>query len=263
MTDRRIDTTRPSPARMYDYMLGGKNHFAVDVEAAQRVLEVAPESRLLTVVNRQFLERATRYAAGLGIRQFLDIGSGLPTQQNVHQVAQAELPNARTVYVDNDPSVLALAEALIVNDPDTGYVEGDLMTPLEIVDHPTTQRLIDFSQPVAVVLLAVLHFVPPGNDPYGIVRDLMEQVPSGSLLVLSHATTDRINPEVWKRIQENNKNLAVPLNFRPGDDIAKFFDGLDLVAPGFTFIEQWAPGETLPLDTTHPLKLRCGVAMKP
>ncbi|WP_188196686.1 SAM-dependent methyltransferase [Nonomuraea sp. SYSU D8015] len=259
-----IDTTKPSPARIYDYLLGGKENYEVDREAAHVVLDDAPEAREVAVVNRRFLAAATRYATRCGITQFLDIGSGLPTQQNVHQVAQAEVPDACVVYVDNDPSVLLHAEALIVDNPNTGYIEADVMTPAEIITNPVTQRLIDFSKPVAVLLVAVLHFVPDGNDPYGIVNDLMEQVAPGSMLILSHATTDEINPVVWERIQRQNERLAVPANFRPGEDIRRFFDGLNLVdPPGFVFLEQWAPGEVLPVDRSQPLKLRCGVAFKP
>ncbi|HUR01634.1 MAG TPA: SAM-dependent methyltransferase [Nonomuraea sp.] len=255
-----IDTTRPSPARMYDYMLGGKENFEVDREAAQVVLEVAPEAKDIAVVNRGFLVEATRYATRRGITQCLDIGSGLPTQQNVHQVAQAEVPDARTVYVDNDPSVFLHAQALIADDPRTGYIEADVVTPAEIITNPVTQELIDFSKPVAVFLVAVLHFVPDGNDPYGIVHDLMEQMAPGSMLILSHVTTDRISPVVLERIQR--QRLAVPLNLRPGEEIERFFDGLDLVDPGCVFLEQWAPDEVLPIDPSQPLKLRCGVAVK-
>ncbi|MEU7832424.1 MULTISPECIES: SAM-dependent methyltransferase [unclassified Nonomuraea] len=263
MSRPAIDTTKPSPARIYDLMLGGNENFEVDRQAAQVVLEVAPEAKLAAVANREFLVRATRYATSHGITQCLDIGSGLPTQMNVHQVAQAEIASVRTVYVDNDPSVLAHAQALIVDDPNTGYIEADLTAPAEIIANPVTQRLIDFSQPVAVFLVAVLHFVPDGNDPYGIVHDLMEQVASGSMLIASHGTTDGISPVVWERIQRQNEQLAVPLTFRSGEKIRRFFDGLDLVdPPGCVFLEQWAPGEVLPVDETAPLKLRCGVAIK-
>ncbi|MEU4234807.1 SAM-dependent methyltransferase [Nonomuraea sp. NPDC026600] len=257
-----IDTTRPSPARMYDYFLGGKENYEVDRQAAQIVLEAAPEAKDVALVNRRFLVNAVRYATSRGIDQFLDVGSGLPTMQNVHEVAQAEIPGARTVYIDNDPSVLEHAEALIFGDPNTGYGEADLMTPAEIITHPVTQRLIDFSEPVAVMLVAALHFVPDSSDPAGIVKALMEQVPSGSMFIMSHVTTDAISPVVWERIQR--QQLAVPLHLRPGVDIRRFFDGLDLIEPpGCVFLEEWAPGAVLPIDETAPLKLRCGVAVKP
>ncbi|MFI7643592.1 SAM-dependent methyltransferase [Nonomuraea sp. NPDC049400] len=257
-----IDTTKPSPARMYDYFLGGKDNYQVDRDAAQIVLKDAPEAKDVAVVNRRFLKRATWYATkNRGVRQFLDLGSGLPTQENVHEVAQADAPNACVVYVDNDPSVLLHSKGLIVNNDRTGYVQADIRTPAEIITSPVTQRLIDFNNPVAVMLVSVLHFIPDADDPYGIVKDLMDQVPSGSLLILSHVTTDNISPVVAERIQQ--QQLAVPLNLRSGMDIQRFFHGLDLVDPGCVFLEQWAPGEILPVDETAPLKLRCGVAVKP
>ncbi|MEU7855171.1 SAM-dependent methyltransferase [Nonomuraea sp. NPDC049141] len=255
-----IDRTKPSPARMYDYMLDGKENFEVDRKQAHIVLEAAPEAKQAAVVNRRFLVAATQYAASLGVKQFLDLGSGLPTQDNVHQVAQRVVPDASVVYVDNDPSVRLHAQSLL-NDPRTGYIEGDVMTPAEIIANPVTQSLIDFSKPVAVFLVAVLHFVPDGNDPYGIVHDLVEQVAPGSLLAISHVTTDEISPVVSERIAR--QQLAVPLNLRSGEQIRRFFDGLDLVdPPGFVFTEQWAPDQKLPADDS-PLKLRCGVALKP
>jgi hypothetical protein len=246
---------------MYDYFLGGTANYAVDREAAQVVLGGAPEAKDAAVVNRRFLVAATQYATSRGIRQFLDIGSGLPTQDNVHQVAQRAVPDASVVYVDNDPMVLIHAQGLL-NDPRTGYIEGDVMTPAEIITDPVTQSLINFSEPVGLLLVAVLHFVPDGNDPYGIVHDLMEQLAPGSSLILSHVTTDAMSPVVSERI--SRQQLAVPLNIRSGKQIHRFFDGLDLVdPPGFVFTEQWAPDKALPADETQPLKLRCGVAFKP
>ncbi|WP_431929984.1 SAM-dependent methyltransferase [Nonomuraea jabiensis] len=259
-----IDTTKPSPARMYDYFLGGTANYEVDRQAAEIVLGDSPEAKEVAVVNRKFLMRATEYAARCGLKQFVDVGSGLPTQQNVHQVARTVAPDACVVYVDNDPSVLLHAEALLDDPLRTRYIEADVNTPAEIISNPVTQSLIDLSRPVAVLLVAVLHFVPEGNDPYGIVTDLMEHMAPGSMLILSHATTDEINPSVRERIQLQNEQLASPVYFRPGEDIRRFFRGLNLVdPPGFVFVEQWAPGEVLPVDTSQPLKLRCGVAVKP
>lgn len=257
-----IDTDKPSPARIYDYLLGGTANYAVDREMAGVVLKVSPESKQVAEINRRFLREAVRYACHQGIDQFLDIGSGLPTQQNVHEVAQAALPGARTVYVDNDPRTLVEAEALIVDDPNTGFIYGDVTVPMEIISDPTTQRLIDFTKPVGVLLVAVMHFVPDADDPIGIVKTFMEQVPPDSVLIFSHATTDNIDPVVWKTVQANNVNLAVPLHFRPGEQIARFFDGLDLVGPGLVDTEQWMPDEALPMQPI-PLKIRCGVGHKP
>ncbi|TYB71167.1 SAM-dependent methyltransferase [Nonomuraea sp. PA05] len=256
-----IDQTKPSPARMYDFLLGGKENFEIDRQQVQIVLQDAPEARDAAVINRRFLAAATGYAASCGVKQFLDVGSGLPTQDNVHQVAQRMVPDASVVYVDNDPTVLLHAQGLL-NDPRTGYINGDVMTPAEIISNPVTQELIDLTKPVALLLVAVLHFVPDGNDPYGIVHDLMEQLAPGSMLILSHVTTDEMSPVVSERI--SRQQLAVPLNLRSGKEILRFFDGLDLVdPPGFVFTEQWAPGKVLSADASQPLKLRCGVAVKP
>src|SRR5271155_1152888 len=181
-----IDTTVPSTARMYDFWLGGHDNFAADRAAALKVSQVAPEAQLMAVENRGFLRRAVRYlAADAGITQFLDIGTGLPTQGNVHQVAQDINPAARIVYVDNDPMVLAHSRALKTGG-NTAVIEADLRDPAAILNHPRTLELIDFREPLAVLLVAVLHFIGVGDDPYRIVGSLYGALPPGSYVVISH-----------------------------------------------------------------------------
>lgn len=257
-----IDATRPSPARMYDYFLGGGNNFEIDRRMAEQVISVSRETVAVARSNRRFLTEAVRHVAGQGIRQFLDVGSGLPTQQNVHEVAQTVHPDARTMYVDSDPSVLPQARALIAGDPNTGYIEADLRAPDGILSHPETLRLIDFGRPVAVLLVAVLHFVPDEDDPRALVARLMDGLPSGSHLVLSHVTRDGIHPELWERVQATNPKMAVPLQFRTGEEIATFFDGLDLVAPGMVDCRAWSQGVAVPFEA-DALRTWCAVAVKP
>ena len=185
-----IDTTVPSTARMYDWWLGGHDNFAADRAAALAVSEAAPEAPLMAVENRKFLRRAVRYlVAEARITQFLDIGTGLPTQGNVHQVAQGINPAARVVYVDNDPMVLAHSRALKTGG-NTVVIEADLRESQAILDHPATRKLIDFSQPLAVLLVAVLHFISDDDDPSAIVGAIRDALPPGSHLVLSHVTGD-------------------------------------------------------------------------
>jgi hypothetical protein len=186
-----IDTRAPNPARIYDYLLGGKDHYPADRQAAEAVLAVAPQAREGARENRAFLQRAVRYLAEAGVRQFLDIGTGLPTQGNVHQVAQAVMPEARVVYVDHDPVVHTHANALLTNNsPTTVAVIGDLREPEAILDHPEVRRLLDFTRPIAVLLVAVLHFIRDAEDPAGIVTRLRDAMAPGSYLVVSHATGD-------------------------------------------------------------------------
>ena len=188
-----IDTSKPHPARMYDYFIGGKNHFAADRETAAKVLQNSPSTRTAARENRAFLGRAVRYlAAEAGIRQFLDIGTGLPTTSNVHEVAQAVAPSSRVVYTDNDPMVLAHARALLTSAPEgrTAYIHADLRDPAAILSDPATRDVLDFSQPIALMLVAVLHFIPDEDNPAAILATLLDALPSGSYLVASHSTAE-------------------------------------------------------------------------
>ena len=236
----QIDTKTASIARIYDYWLGGKDNFAADREAAERVLAVTPGLRFRVRANRAFLARAVRYlVADAGIRQFLDIGTGIPTANNTHEVAQATVPSCRVVYVDNDPIVLAHARALLVGGPEgsTDYLDADLRETEKILDH--ARRLLDFSQPVAVMLVAVLHLIGPEDHPYSIVSQLMDAVPPGSYLLLSHVASD-IEPEKMAEMGKRlNRLLAQKGYYRSQAEVADFFAGLDLVEPGVVPVQHW------------------------
>jgi hypothetical protein len=255
-----IDTTVPTTARMYDYWLGGQDHFAVDRVAALKVSEAAPESRLMAVENRRFLRRAVRYlAAEEGITQFLDIGTGLPTQGNVHQVAQKVNPGARVVYVDNDPMVLAHSRVLKTGG-NTAVIEADLREPQAILDQPDTRRLLDFSQPLAVLMVAVLHFISDADNPPAIVAALRDAVVPGSYLVMSHVISDFF-PEMAARAAVHYKQVTSGATLRSREEVVRWFSGLELIEPGLVQVPYWRPDE-LPSDADK-VWLMGGVGRKP
>jgi hypothetical protein len=237
-----IDVTTPNPARIYDYLLGGKDHYPVDRAAADAILKAAPQAREGARENHAFLQRAVRYLAREAvIGQFLDIGTGLPTQGNVHEIAQAIAPDARVVYVDNDPMAHTHALALLTNNRSTtAGVLADLRQPQAILDHPEVRQLLDFTKPVAVLLVAVLHFIRDDEDPVGIVARLRDAMPPGSFLVVSHATGD-FHPEQAARVIEVYRQASAPLVPRSRSQIKRFFDGLDMVEPGLVQPAAWRP----------------------
>jgi S-adenosyl methyltransferase len=230
---------------MYDFWLGGKDHFAVDRAAALEVCKAVPDVQMAAVENRKFLRRAVRYlAAEAGITQFLDIGTGLPTQGNVHEVAQLANPDARVVYVDNDPMVLAHSRALKTSG-NTVVIEADLQEPTVILNHPRTLELIDFRQPLAVLLVAVLHFIGDDDAPYAIVGSICEAMPPGSHLVVSHATAGILSGDSAGQVEEHyRKNVASGATLRSPDEILRFFTGFELVEPGLVKVPYWHPDET-------------------
>jgi S-adenosyl methyltransferase len=237
-----FDTTVAHPARVWDYLLGGKDNFAADRTAGEQVLQVMPEMGLVARAGREFLARAVRYlAAEAGIRQFLDIGTGLPTADNTHEVAQRDAPESRIVYVDNDPIVLTHARALLTSDPrgETAYISADIRDTDTILGE--AGHTLDFTQPVAVMLLAILHFIPDSDQPHAIVRRLMQAVPSGSYLVISHASSDIMAQTVEAGAEIYNEHSAVSINLRSEQQVTQFFDGLDLVPPGVTPLGHWRP----------------------
>ena len=235
---------RPSPARMYDYFLGGKDNFQVDREAADELDEVAGRGTTSTVAweNRRFLQRAVACLAEAGIDQFVDIGAGLPTQGNVHEIAQRMNPAARVAYVDNDPIVISHGRALLADDKAIRVFAADMREPQAILTAPGVAGLIDFSRPVAVLFVAVLHFVRDDDDPYGIVGTFRDAMAPGSYLALSHVTTDGLSAELLARNEDVYERAASPSRPRSRDEIARFFDGLDLVEPGLVRPGQWRPG---------------------
>jgi len=260
--DIDIDTSVAHPARVYDYWLGGKDNYAADREAAERVLAVTPNLRFRVRANRAFLARAVRYLAGeAGIRQFLDIGTGIPAANNTHQVAQEVAPDARIVYADNDPIVLTHARALLASGPQgaTQYVHGDLRDPAPIL--AAAADTLDVSQPVALMLLGILHLITDEQDPCQIVAGLMAALAPGSYLALSHPAAD-IHPGQAEAQKRYNERVSTPQTLRSRDQVARFFDGLDLVPPGLVYVHTWRPdpGDPMPVDATSA---HGGVARKP
>jgi hypothetical protein len=245
-----IDTSVAHPARVYDYLLGGTDNFAVDREAAKLHAAANPGGmdavRADVRANRAFLGRAVRHLViDAGVRQFLDIGTGVPNADNVHAVAQQAAPESRIVYVDNDPLVLAHAHSLLRSTPEgaTAYVDCDLRDPESIVE---AAAILDFTKPVAVMLIAILHFELKDGDPYDIVARLMAAVPTGSYLVISHLTQD-IQPEVMAKLAEvvkANPTMDYRFVMRTKAELSRFFDGLELVEPGIVAVEDWRPDET-------------------
>ncbi len=261
---RDFDTTVAHPARVWDYWLGGKDNFAADRAVAEQVLEVMPAMGPIARAGRAFLATAVHYlAATVGIRQFLDIGTGLPTANNTHEVAQQAAPEARIVYVDNDPIVLTHARALLTSDTEgtTAYIDADLRDTGKILAE--ARSTLDFSQPVAVMLLAILHFIPDEEDPYGIVARLMEPMAPGSYLVLSHASSDIEAGGLVAAVQRYNKSSAVQAYMRSREEVTRLFDGLEIIEPGVVPLGLWQPG--LPADGARKrgLPTYTAVARKP
>ncbi|UNT00454.1 SAM-dependent methyltransferase [Streptomyces tubbatahanensis] len=231
--------TKPHTARLYDYFLGGKTHYAVDREAAVPALNANPHSMVAARQNREFMHRAALYAVKeLGIRQFLDIGTGIPTAPNLHQVVQDVAPESRIVYSDNDPIVLAHARALMSSTPEgaTDYVEADVRDPRTILEH--ARKTLDFEAPIALSVVALLHFLPDEDDPYGLVRRLVAPLVPGSALILSHGALD-LDDGRMAALAEHYRQAVTPTQFRTREETARFFEGLDLVAPDIAPTCEW------------------------
>jgi hypothetical protein len=258
-----IDTSKPHPARMYDYYLGGKNHFAADRETAEKGLATWRSGRVAARENRAFLGRAVRFlSAEAGISQFLDIGTGLPTTNNVHEVAQAVTPSSRVVYADNDPLVLAHARALLTSSPEgrTAYIHADLRDPQSILSDPSVLEVLDFGQPIALMLVAVLHFVPDEFNPAQVMATLIDALPPGSYLVASHITGehDAEGPATGARAY---RAAGLPAQLRDSGQFARLaFSGLDLVPPGVVLVSEWRPEGGRPLPTPAEVSWYGGVA---
>jgi hypothetical protein len=235
---------RPHSARIYDYMLGGKDNYRVDREAAAQSLAAFPSALIAARSNRSFMHRATRLLARRGLRQWLDIGTGIPTSPNLHEVAQSIAPDARVVYADNDPIVLAHSRALMSSSTGgrTAYIDGNVLDPNSILDAPQLTETLDLSRPVVLSLVALMHFVPDDEDPHGIVRRLLDRLPSGSVLALAHGTPD-FDPEAMARIEQIYAAAGTPVKTRSRAEIEKFFDGLDLLEPGVVPVHRWHPEE--------------------
>ncbi len=258
-----VDTQRANPARVYDYWLGGSHNFLVDQDVGRAIVAVEPRMRAIARANRAFLARAVRLLAAEGIRQFLDIGSGIPTQGNVHEIAQQASPGARVVYVDVDPVAIAHSKAILAGNPDASIVNADLRDPEKILSHDITQRLIDFGQPVGLLLMVVLHFIADGEDPWQIMARLRDAMAPGSYLVLGHAT-DEGKPEVAQATETvYNRSVSTQLHLRSRAEILPFFDGFELLDPGLVYVPLWRPDSPadVPSDP-HTFQCLVGVARR-
>jgi hypothetical protein len=236
------DVTKANVARVYDYWLGGNHNFQADRDLARTIIALDPNIRATMRANRAFLGRVVRFLAGqAGIRQFLDIGSGIPTENNVHQVAQDTAPGSRVVYVDNDDVAVAHSRLLLADDPDTTVIQADLREPAKILDDAQTRRQLDLAQPVAVFLLAVLHFIADNGQAARIIATLRDELAPGSYLVICHACRDE-QPKLANSFETvYNSRAAAQLTMRTRDEISRLYDGFTLLKPGLVWIPEWRP----------------------
>ncbi|MFI7341762.1 SAM-dependent methyltransferase [Streptomyces sp. NPDC050085] len=255
-----IDTSKPHPARIYDYLLGGKDNYPLDREAGDALVAAAPEVLVSVRANRAFMERAVRFAVGSGVRQILDIGTGLPTAPNVHDVAREVASDVRVAYVDNDPIVKAHGDALLSRSGATSITLGDLRDPRAVLEHPGVRRVIDFDEPVVLLLVAVLHFVTESEEPERIVAELREALPVGSHLVLSHVTGDFADARKDVAAAVYNQATAT-MNLRSRAEVERFFGDFELVEPGLVQVPFWRP-DAEPSARAKEIGFYGGVARK-
>ena len=255
-----IDLTRPSAARVYDYYLGGSHNFAVDREMADEAIRLWPELPLIMQSNRNFLRRAVQYVTRQGITQFIDIGSGIPTAGNVHEVAQRANPAARVVYVDNDPVAVTHSRAILADTDGAVVIQADLRSPESIFDDAVVHDLLELDKPVALLLVAVLHFVPDQDDPYALVAQMVDRLAPGSYLVLSHASSDG-QPELAASHQELYQRTPTPMTMRTGTQIERFFGGVRLISPGLVPIPAWRPDDEASAGPAEPADEHAGARM--
>jgi hypothetical protein len=264
-----VDPTRASPARLYDYFLGGTNNFPVDREVAEQLKAIAPDVVDSMWANRGFHGRAAVWMARRGIQQFIDIGSGLPTQNNTHESVHRVFPAARVVYVDNDPMVAAHSAPLLAGDGTTAVITADLREPDTVLGHPDMRRLIDFTAPTGVLLTSVMHFVADGSDPWGLVARYLAAVAPGSYLALSHATYDGFAPRTIEAGMATVQTLTMQAHTRSRPEVQRFFDGLELVPPydgaepALTYVGVWGAEDLDAADTEGSRMSYCGVARRP
>ncbi|WP_157535455.1 SAM-dependent methyltransferase [Nocardia inohanensis] len=261
--DTDLTASQPHTSRVYDYFLGGKDNYEADLQAAEEILKVWPDIRVAARVNRQFMQRSTRFLAEAGVRQFLDIGTGIPAEPNLHQVAQQVAPDARVVYVDNDPVVLAHARALMAGTAlgATTYIYGDVTEPNSILKPPELSEFLDLSQPVGLSMIALLHFVEASVP--DILSTFLDALAPGSYLAICTITAD-FAPECVLRAQEVYRVRNLPAQVRTRDEVVGWFDGLDLVEPGIVPPHRWRTGDTAEFTPAFDAKVSCycGVARK-
>jgi hypothetical protein len=252
----------PSPARMYDYYLGGKDNYAVDRRAAEKALSAVPGGRQIARANRAFLIQAVTLMAERGVSQFIDLGTGFPTKPNVHQVARAISAGTKVAYIDNDPVVTAHNRALLAKDDKILALHGDIRHPHSFLGGDEIWQLIDFSQPIGVLFVAVLHFIPPEDDPEASVATLVRNMAPGSYLALSHITSDGTTLKVIEAIHEAYRAASAPAVFRTRDQIRQFFDGLQLIEPGLADLSEWHVSASRREFGPPALRFVAGIATK-
>ncbi len=255
---------KPNFARIYDFLLGGYHNFETDRLAAQKVIEIHPNARLSTQACRAFLRRVVRFLAEQGIDQFLDIGSGIPTQGNVHEVAQEINPAARVVYVDIDPVAVNHSLALLKDNPTVTTIRADARYPDKILEHEAVKSLLDFSRPVAVLLLLIVHSIPDDDEAYPAVHTLRQALAPGSYMALSHTSMEGASPEVIEKLEKIGAASPTPGRARSRDDILRFFEGFELLEPGLVHLPLWRPDgpEDIFLDQPEQVLVLGGVGRK-
>jgi hypothetical protein len=236
-----IDPNRPSAARIYDAFHGGTHNFAADRVVATRAIELVPDLPRIMRANRAFLRRAVRYALAQGVDQFLDLGSGIPTEGNVHEVAQGINPDARVVYVDVDPTAVLYAQSMLAGSANTVMIRGDLQDPEPVLAGPELSGLLDLSRPIAILLIAVLHFTPESPRLAAALRAYRKAVAPGSLIALSHATSSGADPAAVDRVADLYNRTGTPMVLRSREQVAALFEGWDMVEPGLVYGTQWRP----------------------
>jgi hypothetical protein len=264
-----VDPSVPSPARIYDYMLGGSYNFQADREVAERAMAAVPELRDIVLANRGFHGRAARWIAEQAVEQFIDIGSGLPTQRNTHETVRRVSPGARVAYVDIDPMVASCADQLLTDPQRTRVIVADARDPDGVLGHPEMRDLIDFAEPAGLLITGVLHFVSDETDPWQIMSRYVSALAPGSYLALSHATYDKAPPRSVQAGREEYANASQQMHFRSKPEVARFFDGLELVAPyrgaapGLAYLGEWGAEDPLLADSDGSRWGYCGVARRP
>jgi SAM-dependent methyltransferase len=257
-----IDVDKPSAARIYDAHLGGFHNFEVDREAAAKIVALMPELPDIMRANRSFLRRAVHHLAGEGITQFLDLGSGIPTVGNVHEIAWKANPDCRVVYVDADPIAVSHSRTILAGLDRATAIRADLRSPREVLANEETQRLLDFSQPIAVLMFAVLHFVPDSDDPRAIIREYLDATVPGSYLAISHASLEGPEPERAKDATNQFRRSVTDFSMRTRAEITALFDGLELVEPGVVYLPEWRPDPGDEIGDARRTSTFAGVARK-
>jgi hypothetical protein len=249
-----IDLERPSAARMYDFYLGGSHNFAVDRQVAQEAMKAMPDLPQVMQANRAFLRRVVRYLLGAGVTQFIDIGSGIPTVGNVHEVVHEFDPSRRVVYVDIDPIAVAHSRAILADNPNAGVIHGDLLEPEQIIDHPDLRAMLDLDRPVAVLLNAVLHFISDEEAPGAVLGRLLDALAVGSYLSISHASHVG-QPENSSKVEDVYKQTRTPMTFRTQEEVTELFKGWTLIEPGVCLIPLWRPDPQDPVDEQYARRI--------